>query len=177
MKRILVIISIMFLAIGCKAQLNNKNDFIPYLLPLKTERVIYNKIKTIPKEKHIAFSFHYNGDGTINVYVDIFSKGIDKEHKLTNRKLFINDQFYTLVFNLDETFRAELKDDNIIVEKVCSPRKGEETFEKINIPNLSEREKMFPYKKVDCQIAQKRITSMRHDSPILKMDASGNVVQ
>lgn len=166
--------------VGCKSTLKNSNSFIPYLLPLKTERMIFDKMRYISIKKEVAFYFDFQDNGTIHIWVDSFSNGYDEETRLSHRKVFINDKFYPLSFSTDETFQATLEGGKIVVEKNCYYHKPDrkEVTTKTILPILSEREKLFPY--VDdepCQISQRRTSSIRHQGYLLTVDIKGNIVE
>ncbi|WP_234859292.1 hypothetical protein [Aquimarina aquimarini] len=176
----LLITFIIFNVSSCKSIQDKNKNFIPYLLPLKIERAVFNGISYIPSKKKIAFYFDFKDNGTIDIWADTFSQGYDQITKLSNRKLFINDKFYPLTFSSDETFQAILEDGHIVVKKNCYYHKPnrKEVITKINLPILSEREKLFPY--IDdepCQISQKRAISMRHQGYLLTIDTKGNLIE
>ncbi len=176
----LIVLSLLIGFVNCKSTQHANNNFIPYLLPLETESAIFKEMSYIPSEKKIAFYFDFEKNGSINIWADTFSNGYSKEVRLSNRKLFINDKFYPLVFSTDETFQAILEGGNIIVTKDCYYHKPDrkEVITEIIIPTISEREKLFPYiDKEPCQISQRRTISMRHQGYLLTIDIKGNIVK
>ncbi len=176
----MIIVLITLLLIGCKSTQDKTDRFIPYLLPLETEKAIFQEISYLSSEKKIAFYFDFSNSGRIDIWVDTFSNGYNQTVKTSNRKIFINNKFYPLVFSLDEVFKAELKNGDIIVQKNCYYHKPDrkEIITTVSIPTLSEREKLFPY--VDgepCQISQRKSISMRHQGYLISTDLAGNIIE
>ena len=178
-KKIGIVGFVLILLIGCKSSKiggQEKNSFIPYVLPLKIERMVYEELKLIPNDKKIGVYFDYQKDGAIDVWLDTYSKGYDASAKLSNRKIFINDTFYPLVFDSDEIYQAKLVGNSIMVTKAChyKDRSKKETFTEIPLPSLSEREKMFPYSDdSECQLTSKVKNSMRHKGYVLTISSDG----
>ncbi len=147
-----------------------EDSFIPYLLPLETEKAIYEKIKDLSLENYLGFTFEFNSDGTISIYTDIFKQKFGRDHTLTNRKIFVNDKFYPLVFNLDDTFYAESKGGfpAINVSRVDPKNKRNDIITEEKLSNLEQREKL--------RAVYKRRHILSHNEPILKIDVKGNLI-
>ncbi|TPN84383.1 hypothetical protein [Aquimarina algicola] len=169
--------SLAILLISCKSTKTN-NTFIPYELPFETEKVIYEEIQKLQgKYKHVAFTFDFNDDATIDVYMRTFKNSLSEYLKLSNRKVFINDQFYPLSFNLDQRFQMEMKKDIPIIEKHCwtNVRPRSETYETIPLPNIEEREKLFNHP--DCSLGYRKRQLLIDYPPILKIDIKGHIIK
>ncbi|TPN84384.1 hypothetical protein [Aquimarina algicola] len=169
--------SLIILLSSCKST-KIDNTFIPYELPFETEKVIYKEIQQLKEEyKHIAFTFDFNDDATIDVYMRTFKNSLPEYHKLSNMKVFINDRFYPLDFNLDEHFQMELKNDIPIIKKHCwtNVRPRSETYETIPLPNIEEREKLF--NNPDFSPIYKQNTLIIDYPPILKIDIKGRIIK
>ncbi len=168
---------ILILISSCKST-KTDNTFIPYELPFETEKAIYKRIQKLSKPyKYIAFTFDFNDDTTIDVYMHADNKGYDTYHKLSNRKVFINDRFYPLDFNLDQRFQMDLKNDIPMIEKHCwtNVRPRSETYETIPLPNIEEREKLF--NNPDCSPGYRKRQLLIDYPPILKMDIKGRIIK
>ena len=128
MKRILIFI-IILIANNSIAQ---KNTIIPYLLNIETESSIYEYIKTKKKDS-IGFLFE---KVTEKKYI-IHLSSITSRFANSNRKLFINNRFYPIIFDTDYMFYVKIKDDFPVITKYedDSERKSKE----IIIPNIEER--------------------------------------
>lgn len=179
MNKLCVIIGAITLLTSCKS-IKTGNTFIPYLLPLETEQVIYDHIQTVSKDRKISVFFDFNKDGSINVWIDTSPEKYDENIRLSNRKLFVNNTFYPLTFNMDETFAVLLENDIIKAHNHCGyyKPKRKEVNEVIRMPSLAERKKLFPYvQEAPCQIAKLKIRSMRHQGFLFTMDIDGNVIK
>ncbi len=115
MRKLLLNIACLFIVSGqilscqtIKKMTIEEDSFIPYLLPYDTEQAIYSKIKQLESESLLlGFTFQFTSNGAINIYLNKFQNGYDRDHKLSN--VFVNDIFYPLTFELDDTFFAESK--------------------------------------------------------------------
>ncbi len=148
-----------------------EDTFIPYILPIETEEAIYEKIKPLLLESVLlGVKFKHNTGGWIDIYIGVFRNGYDRDHNLTNRKIFINDTFYPLVFNVDYTFNAFSRGGfplwNVSRADPKNKRNDISTVEKV--PSLEERKKI--------RGVYKRDYILRHNSPILKIDLEGNII-
>ena len=147
------------------------NNFIPYLLPIETEEALYKEIKPILSESVLlGIRFEFINEGVINVYLNVFRNGYDRDHSLTNRKVFINDTFYPLVFDVDDTFYAVTQQGmptwNVSRADPENRRKDIITNEKI--PSLEERKKL--------RAVYQRSNKIKHNTPILQLDVKGDIV-
>lgn len=111
-----------------------KQQSIIYLLDKTAEKSIYDKINK-NDVKSIAFYMMNSSDSTYRLYLmeDFNDDFILK----TNRKLFINNQSYPLVFETDYLFYSETKDNTPII----SVDDNENEQRKITIPPIDERYK------------------------------------
>ena len=174
----LIVVAFIFAFLGSCKTTKTGNTFIPYDVPFSTEKAIYNRIQQLQGAyKYIAFSFYFNDDTTIDVYMHADNKGYDIRHKLTNRKIFVNDRFYPLDFNLDQTFQMEMKNDIPIAEKHCWTvvRPRSETYETIKIPSIEEREKL--YDNPDCSLGRRLRQLLIDYQPILKINLKGQIIE
>jgi hypothetical protein len=129
MKRILKF-SLLILVISCSTK---KNVIIPYLLDLSTEKSVYKEI--INSNKNIVFYFESLPENKIKIYlVSLY----DNDFLSTNRKLFINDKFYPVIFEHDYSFYSNLGNDG---KPVTAFEVNKYKFKDIPIPTIQEREK------------------------------------
>lgn len=129
----------MLLFFGCSSV--KKIAVIPYVVDLNTEKSMYNEI--LKSDKSIAFYIEHLSDETLKFHLITPN---DKEFLQSNRKLFINDKFYTLIFDSDYWFYSKMEVD-----------KPEVSFEAVKnvskdmpFPSIQEREKnseVYGYKK------------------------------
>ena len=163
-----------FQTISCQVYTKNaekEDDFIPYVLPVETEQALYNELKPLLLKPFLfGIAFEFTQKGTIEVYINVFRNGYDVDHNLTNRKVFVNDTFYPLVFKLDRTFDAISKGGfpmwNITRNDPKNKRNSFITEEKI--PSLKERK--------DKAAVYRREYILSHNTPIFKMNLKGNIV-
>ncbi|MGV3460638.1 MAG: hypothetical protein ACO1N9_09325 [Flavobacterium sp.] len=87
---------------------SSKKDagFIGYLLSIDTEKSIYGELLKRNKNKPAIFYLEHLPDSKIKIHL-IEQSG---DFTSTNRKLFINDKYYPLIFETDYLFYTELKD-------------------------------------------------------------------
>lgn len=140
MKSILTF-GLFLLFVSCSSVKNNK-DIIPYLIDLSAEKSIYEEIKK-SSDQNIVFFVEHLPDSTLKFYM---ISSIDKELLKTNRKLFINNKFYPLLFDTDNFFSTRMKNSVPIV----SFEFEKNSYKEIPIPTIEEREKnpeLFGYKK------------------------------
>jgi len=148
-----------------------QDDFIPYLLPIDTEQALYDEIKILLLDKvELGLTFQFISTGAIDIYINIFRKGYDRDHVLTNRKVFINDTFYPLVFKVDDTFFAVAKGGFPIwnVSRTDPENKRNDIFTEEKIPSLEERRKL--------RAVYQRSNVIDHNTPILQIDLQGNII-
>ncbi|WP_152640794.1 hypothetical protein [Flavobacterium sp. 316] len=132
MKKMNKIIITILITAFCLLKINAQNT-IPYLVNLETEKSIYKEILNKPKED-IAFLIENVSDKRFKIHLISFK---DKEIQLTNRKLFINDEFYPIIFYTDYLFYTQLKDNKPLV----SFEESKNVYKDISIPTIEEREK------------------------------------
>ena len=128
MKKILVLILILILS---KANAQS-NSIIPYLLDIETESSIYQFIKS-QKQDSIAFYFEKLENDRIKIH---FTQKSSRKAD-SNRKLFINDKFYSIIFDTDYQFYVKAENDFPIITKFKDDRERE--FKIVKMPNIEER--------------------------------------
>lgn len=131
--------SLLLLLFGCSSV--KKITIIPYIVDLNTEKSIYNEI--LKSDKDVVFYIEHLSDDTLKFHLITLN---DKEFLQSNRKLFINDKFYTLIFESDYWFYSKMEFDKPEV----SIEAGKNVSKDIPIPSIQEREKnpeLYGYKK------------------------------
>jgi hypothetical protein len=132
MKKILILLTLTFLY-SCSS-LKARQNIIPYLFDIQTEKSIYDNIFSFKNDGTVGFYLEYLQDSTYKIHL---FKGIDKKLEITNRKLFVNDRFYPLIFDTDYIFHIDTKDNYPIVSS--EEKLNEEKT--IKIPTIIERKK------------------------------------
>jgi len=127
-----IIIIAILLTSFCLWKISAQNT-IPYLVNLETEKSIYKEILNMPKED-ISFLLENLSDKTFKIHLIIFKSN---DLQITNRKLFVNNEFYPLIFYTDYLFYTKLKDDKPIV----SFEESKNVYKDIAIPTIEERKK------------------------------------
>ncbi|KFF03183.1 hypothetical protein [Flavobacterium reichenbachii] len=130
----------LFLFTGCSSI--NTKDIIPYFIGFDAEKSIYEEVSK-STEKDVVFYIEHLADTTLKFHL-INSR--DNDFLITNRKLFINDRFYPVIFDTDYLFYSEIKNGHPII----SFEVKKNTYEDISIPSIEEREKnieLYGYKK------------------------------
>ena len=128
MKKILVLILISILS---KANAQS-NSSIPYLLDIETESSIYQFIQR-QKQDSIAFYFEKLENDRIKIHFT--QKSLRTAD--SNRKLFINDKYYSIIFDTDYQFYVKAENDFPIITKFKDDRERE--FEIVKMPNIEDR--------------------------------------
>ena len=128
MKKILVLILISILS---KANAQS-NSIIPYLLDIETESSIYQFIQR-QKQDSIAFYFEKLENDRIKIHFT--QKSLRTAD--SNRKLFINDKYYSIIFDTDYQFYVKAENDFPIITKFKDDRERE--FEIVKMPNIEDR--------------------------------------
>jgi len=129
MKKILVLILILILS-----KANAQSDsIIPYLLDIETESSIYQFIKSQKKQDSIAFYFEKLKNDRIKIHFT--QKSLRTAD--SNRKLFINDKFYSIIFDTDYQFYVKAENDFPIITKFKDDRERE--FKIVKMPDIEER--------------------------------------
>ncbi len=134
-------LSFVLLFISCTA-IKTNNAVIPYVVDIGAEKSIYNEISK-SKDRNVVFYVEHLSDLTIKFHL-ISSNGND--FLITDRKLFVNDKFYPIIFDTDYLFYSEIKDGKPIV----SLEVKKNSYEEIPIPSIEEREKnpeLYGFKK------------------------------
>ena len=137
----IIISGFVLLFISCTS-VKNETYVIPYVIDVIAEKSIYKEVFK-STEKNIVFYIEHLSDSTLKFHL---INSNDKEFLATNRKLFINDKFYPIIFDTDYLFYSEMKDGQPIV----SYEVKKNIYEKISIPNIQVREKnpeLYGYKK------------------------------
>lgn len=132
MKNILLLIVIV-LTISC----STKRDIalIGYLLAIDTEKSIYQELLNSGKGETVVFYLEHLSDHQIKIHL-LEEIG---DFASTNRKLFINDKFYPLIFDTDYLFYTKLKANYPAITKEKS-LSGQST---VKIPTIEERDRNF----------------------------------
>lgn len=108
-----------------------QNVFIPYILGLEAEQSIYQAIEH--NEKNISFYFESLLGKKYKVHLydrkDIFSS--------SQRKLFINDKFYPIVFDTDYKFYVKLQNNFPTIRKFENYEERKSNY--VRIPSIEER--------------------------------------
>lgn len=129
------------LLISCTSVKDNLN-VIPYIIDMSSEKSIYEEI--IKKDnKNVVFYIEHLPDSTLKLHL---LNSVDKEFLITNRKLFINDKFYPIIFDTDYLFYSEMKEGHPII----SFEVDKNSYRDIAMPSLKEREnnpELYGYKK------------------------------
>jgi hypothetical protein len=133
MKKIITLIVICIVFWNCSTRRNEK--VIPYIVSIDAENSIYQTIKDL-KQNGIVFYFENVEDKKFKIHliqdeVDIYS--------FSNRKLFINDRFYPLVFDNDYKFFVKMENGYPIVSKFED--ETERNSSVIKMPSIDERMK------------------------------------
>lgn len=113
-----------------------KRNVIPYILSIDAENSIYQKIKNQNKEE-VEFYFERLSENKNKIHLRV-NKSNEKD-EISNRKLFINDCFYPLIFDLDYLFYVKLKNNYPIVS-IFEDEKELKSNE-IKMPSIEERVK------------------------------------
>ncbi|WP_348825749.1 hypothetical protein [Flavobacterium aestuarii] len=128
----------------CSGLLNAQEQTIPYLLDWETENSIYQYLELKKANKDsVVFIFENLDREKVKIHISKKSQNFQK----SNRKLFINDRLYPIIFEMDYWFYTETKNDFPIISKETSNYKSE--F--VPIPNLKERKQnaeKYAYRKL-----------------------------
>jgi DNA-binding LytR/AlgR family response regulator len=117
MKNIILLVFLTSFIIGCGSSKLNKS--IPYLLPDSVESKLYNVIKDEPEYNFAFYLIHEKDD----IYKIIMLRNKQKDYKAidsfdyikkSNRKVFINNKFYPLVFRSDYIFGTDMRKTELI---------------------------------------------------------------
>lgn len=127
-----ILIIAILLTSFCLLKISAQNT-IPYLVNLETEKSIYKEILNKPKED-VAFFMESLSDKTFKIHLINFKSSA---LQITNRKLFVNNEFYPIIFYTDYLFYTELKGDKPLV----SFEESKNVYKNISIPTIEEREK------------------------------------
>lgn len=101
--RLILVLSLLILT-SCSVK--KQAEMIPYVLDLNAEESIYNEILRSKGNGKNVFFVEFMSDSMLKFsLLDIDNK----EALITNRKLFINDKFYPIVFETDYFFYTEIK--------------------------------------------------------------------
>ncbi|WP_406845198.1 hypothetical protein [Flavobacterium soyae] len=136
-----------FLLLFSCTSIKTNDTLIPYVIDIGAEKSIYNEISKV-KHKDVVFYIEHLSDSTLKFHL-INSNG--KDFLRTDRKLFVNDKFYPIIFDTDYLFYSEMKDGKPIV----SLEVKKNSYEEIPIPSIQEREKnpeLYGFKKKSVMI-------------------------
>lgn len=111
----------------------NAQKIFPYLVSFEVEKSIYKYIEN-RGDTDVVFVFQNISDNIFKIHL---LRNVDNDLKLSDRKIFVNDTFYPLIFYTDFIFFTELENSKPIVtyEKV----KSNDSI--IEIPSIEIREK------------------------------------
>ncbi|MDR2223112.1 MAG: hypothetical protein LBE34_10290 [Flavobacteriaceae bacterium] len=134
--RLILVLSLLILT-SCSVK--KQAEMIPYVLDLNVEESIYNEILRSKGNGKKVFFVEFMSDSMLKFsLLDIDNK----EALITNRKLFINDKFYPIVFETDYFFNIGIKDSKPVVFN--------EDDKEIAMPTIKERKNnigQYGYKK------------------------------
>ncbi|WP_430614110.1 hypothetical protein [Flavobacterium sp. JP2137] len=134
--RVIIVVSLLILT---SCSIKKQAEMIPYVLDLNTEESIYNEISRSNGNGKIVFFLEFMSDSMLKFsLLDLDNK----EALITNRKLFINDKFYPIVFETDYFFYTEIKEFKPVVLN--------EDDKEIIMPTIKERKNnigQYGYKK------------------------------
>ncbi|SCY14828.1 hypothetical protein SAMN02927916_1272 [Flavobacterium anhuiense] len=139
-------LSFVLLFISCTT-IKTNNTVIPYLVDIGAEKSIYNEISK-NRDRDVVFYVEHLSDSTIKFHL-ISSNGND--FLRTDRKLFVNDKLYPIIFDTDYLFYSEMKDGKPIISMEVTKN----SYEEIPIPSIEEREKnpeLYGFKKKSIMI-------------------------
>lgn len=134
-------LSFVLIFISCVTVKNN-NAIIPYIIDISAEKSIYKEIFKL-EDKNLFFYIEHLSDSSLKFYL-INSNG--KDFPKTDRKLFVNDKLYPIIFDTDYLFYSEVKDGTPLV----SYEVKKNIYKEIPMPNIEKREKnpeLYGYKK------------------------------
>jgi hypothetical protein len=132
MKKSLYLTLVLILILSCSTLKTNK--VIPYLVSIEAENSIYQAINNLNKEK-IAFYFENLSDGKFKVH--LIKDGINDKYSFSNRKLFINDKFYPIIFDNDYKFFVKTENNYPIISKFEDESEKKSTV--VKMPSIYER--------------------------------------
>lgn len=134
MKNIIYLLLTCFVFSSCSSIKHKK--VIPYFISTESEFSIYENIKNLKKD-HIVFYFENIGDKKFKIH--LFNDNVEDQYSFSNRKIFINDTFYPLIFDTDYIFFVKTKNNYPVISKFNDD--SERNFSIIKIPNIEERVK------------------------------------
>lgn len=134
MKKIIVLIIISFTFYNCSSVYTEK--VIPYSVSIESENSIYHTIESL-NQNNISFYFETLEDNKFKIH--LITDGINGNYFFSNRKLFVNDKFYPLVFDTDYKFFVRMKDNYPIISKFEDDTEKKSTV--IKMPEIEERVK------------------------------------
>jgi len=131
MKKIILIIAIALCISSCATTPKERN--IPYSVSIDAEYSIFKAIQNLKQDK-ISFYLEHISDDKFQIHL---LESINENYSFSNRKLFINDKFYPLIFDTDYLFFVKTENGYPIVTKFEND--DEKKFEVIKTPSISER--------------------------------------
>lgn len=132
MKKIIFLIAVCVALYSCSATHNEKT--IPYLVSIEVENSIQQAISNLNKES-VAFYFENLPDYKFKIHLMV--DGIKDRYSFSNRKLFINDKFYPLIFDNDYKFFVKMENGYPVVSKFEDDTERKSTI--IKMPSIDER--------------------------------------
>ena len=128
MKKIILSTIIALIANACYSQ----DKIISYILDIEAENSIYQFIKNDSNDEK---AFYFENIGQKRIKIHLRKPFIDSSY--SNRKLFINDKLYPIIFDTDEYFYVKSENSFPIINKY--DKNGNPEF--IKMPSISERMK------------------------------------
>lgn len=132
MKKLLYLAFVLITTLSCSTLQTNK--IIPYLVSIETENSIYQMINNLNKEK-IVFYFENLPDSKFKIH--LFKDGMNNKYSFSNRKLFINDRFYPIIFDTDYKFFVKTENNYPIISKFED--ESEKKSNVVKMPSINER--------------------------------------
>lgn len=127
MKRIIILL----ILIVSSCSTTNQKGIISYVVDISAEKSIY---EVVSQKSNICFYMQALGDSKFKIYL---IENNDKEFLITNRKLFINNKFYPIIFESDYIFYSQVKDGKPMV----SYEEQRNIYKEIPMPSIEQREK------------------------------------
>ena len=132
MKKIYNLTLLIILITSCNSL--PKNYVIPYILSIDVENSINSNIKDIDK-KNISFYLEILPENQYKIH--LLKYKINESYSFSNRKIFINDRFFPLIFDLDYKFHVKMIDYYPIVSKFTD--ESERNLTTFKMPTTEER--------------------------------------
>jgi hypothetical protein len=127
MKKIIILFTLLYIT----NLYSQNNAIIPYVFKIETENSIYEFIKD-KKQDSIAFYFERLESNKIKIHL------IKKSRRSadSNRKLFVSDKYYPIIFDTDYMFYVKSDNDFPVVTRFKNDRERESEI--VILPNIDE---------------------------------------